>query len=261
MRQGSRAAQDAWDRNVTQRAAEQRRLRVVADEQSGRNALRRSGFLFRQEVRAGGAIAGRTARGTASAAGFDAGGWWALALYMLSTIVLLALLRSMLEGRGPAALEKTLGWTGSAVQRFFSPTDPLIGQGPATSSASSGTSAAAAGGAAVGAAASRVGRLVAVPANVATRAGIRLDAGIAGTAEAIARRFGVRINSGYRDAATNREVGGAQGSDHLKGAAVDYTGSQTALRALYQWAQRQGFPYVEPWSQTGGSHVHISFAR
>jgi len=77
----------------------------------------------------------------------------------------------------------------------------------------------------------------------------------------ITRTFGVTVSSGYRTAAHNAEVGGAPNSDHLTGNAVDFVGSPTALRRLYQWAIKAGFPYVEPWSQTGGSHVHISFAR
>lgn len=76
---------------------------------------------------------------------------------------------------------------------------------------------------------------------------------------AITRMFGVTVSSGYRTAQHNAEVGGAPNSDHLTGNAVDFVGSQSALQKLQAWAGR--FWYVEPWSQTGGTHVHISFNR
>lgn len=103
--------------------------------------------------------------------------------------------------------------------------------------------------------------LAAVPLNLATRKGIGLDQQVLPEAERIAQQFGVKVNSGYRSPAHNAQVGGAQGSDHLTGDAVDFTGSPAAMQALQQWALRQRFPYVEPWSQTGGSHVHISLRR
>lgn len=78
--------------------------------------------------------------------------------------------------------------------------------------------------------------------------------------EAITRKFGVRVNSGYRSAAHNAAVGGAPSSDHLKGNAIDFVGSPQQMKSLYQWAQGK-FPYIEPWGQAGGNHVHISFIR
>lgn len=76
----------------------------------------------------------------------------------------------------------------------------------------------------------------------------------------ITRKFGVRVNSGYRSPEHNAEVGGAPHSDHLTGNAIDFVGTPQQMRALYQWAQGR-FPYVEPWGQAGGNHVHISFIR
>jgi hypothetical protein len=103
-------------------------------------------------------------------------------------------------------------------------------------------------------------RLAPVPSSYATRGGIQLDAAVLPAAEQLAQRFGLRINSGYRSPQHNAAVGGAQHSDHLTGDAVDFTGSQQAMRALYRWAQGR-FPYVEPWGQAGGNHVHISLRR
>lgn len=103
-------------------------------------------------------------------------------------------------------------------------------------------------------------RLQAVPLGLATRPGIQLDARVASEADRIAKQFGVRVNSGYRSAQHNAQVGGAPNSDHLTGDAVDYVGTPQQMRALYQWAQGR-FPYVEPWAQAGGNHVHISFRR
>lgn len=100
-----------------------------------------------------------------------------------------------------------------------------------------------------------------IPAGFATRKGIRVSAGLVPQVEGIVKQFGVKVNSGYRTAAHNAEVGGAPHSDHLSGGAVDFTGTQQQMKALYQWAQTQHFAYVEPWDQAGGNHVHISFRR
>jgi len=104
-------------------------------------------------------------------------------------------------------------------------------------------------------------KIVPVPPQFATRGGISVTAPTLSQAEQLSRQFGVKINSGYRSPKHNAEVGGAPNSDHLSGNAVDFVGSPKAMRALYNYAQSHGYAYVEPWSQTGGSHVHISFAR
>lgn len=103
------------------------------------------------------------------------------------------------------------------------------------------------------------GRFVTVPDATATRAGILLAPSALSSAEQIARQFGVRINSGYRDPSHNAVVGGAQNSDHLRGDAVDFVGSPQQLASLYKYAQGR-YPYVEPMSQAK-DHVHISFYR
>lgn len=78
--------------------------------------------------------------------------------------------------------------------------------------------------------------------------------------ESITKKFGVRVNSAYRSPQHNATVGGAPHSDHLSGNAIDFVGTPQQMRALYQWAQGK-FPYIEPWDQAGGNHVHISFIR
>lgn len=103
--------------------------------------------------------------------------------------------------------------------------------------------------------------LAAVPVTLATRKGITLDQRVLPEAEQIAEQFGVRVNSGYRSPAHNAQVGGAEHSDHLTGDAVDFTGTPAQMAALQAWALKQKFPYVEPTSQTHGSHVHISLRR
>lgn len=103
--------------------------------------------------------------------------------------------------------------------------------------------------------------LAAVPLGLETRKGIQVDNSILPAVEQVAQQFGVKVNSGYRSAAHNAQVGGAEHSDHLTGDAVDFTGSPQQMAALQAWALKQKFPYVEPTSQTHGSHVHISFRR
>lgn len=99
-----------------------------------------------------------------------------------------------------------------------------------------------------------------LPPAFVTRDGIQVDRQYLSVIEQLASQFGVKVNSGYRTKDQNTAAGGADGSDHLTGDAVDFTGSPDALRALYTYAQGK-FPYIEPWGDTGGSHVHISFAR
>lgn len=96
--------------------------------------------------------------------------------------------------------------------------------------------------------------------SLGTREGIAVNAKVLPEVTKIAQSFGVRVNSGYRSPEHNKAVGGAEHSDHLGGNAVDFVGPPEAMRKLYQWAQGR-FPYVEPWDQAKGNHVHISFIR
>lgn len=89
--------------------------------------------------------------------------------------------------------------------------------------------------------------------------GIQVDPAIAPEVQSVVGQFGVHPTSGYRSPSHNAEVGGATHSDHLSGDAVDFGGSPQQLAALYAWALKQRFPYVEPMGQAK-DHVHISFA-
>lgn len=111
----------------------------------------------------------------------------------------------------------------------------------------------------------RTGRLVLVPAERATRPGIRLDVAFLPLALGIAESFGLRILSGYRDPGRNAQVGGVERSDHLCGAAADLIGAMGAMKAAQRWAATQGFAYVDgPVTNRDGNHgdhVHVSFVR
>lgn len=103
-------------------------------------------------------------------------------------------------------------------------------------------------------------KLAIVPGQWDTRPGIQVNSQILPSVLDITKKFGVKVNSGYRSAEHNAAVGGASHSDHLGGNAVDFTGDPSAMHRLYNWAQGR-FPYIEPWDQAGGNHVHISFIR
>lgn len=131
-----------------------------------------------------------------------------------------------------------------------------LGGGTPTTDAPVATAPASAAAAGGGASSTR---FVSVPAAIAARTGIMLDPAVFPSAADIARQFGVRINSGYRDPAHNKSIGGASNSDHLRGDAVDFIGAPQQLAALYKYAQGR-YPYVEPMAQAK-DHVHISFRR
>lgn len=97
------------------------------------------------------------------------------------------------------------------------------------------------------------------PGKLAAVDGIEVDPLIAAAVGGVVNRFGVTPTSGYRSPSHNAAVGGVSGSDHLTGDAVDFSGSPSALTALYKYAQAR-FPYVEPMAQAK-NHVHISFRR
>lgn len=73
---------------------------------------------------------------------------------------------------------------------------------------------------------------------------------------AIYKRFSTLVSSAYRTVKENEDAGGATNSDHLRGWAVDFVGMN--YKALYTWALKQKYPYVEPMSQSV-THCHISF--
>lgn len=86
----------------------------------------------------------------------------------------------------------------------------------------------------------------------------------------IAERFNVSVTSQCRDKEKNKEVGGAENSDHLWCGALDLGGDRESLREVAQWAEQQsGDPgqapfriVLHPWNDEGHPrHVHISFHR
>lgn len=103
--------------------------------------------------------------------------------------------------------------------------------------------------------------LTKLPASVcANGRTVYVDSRIASQVVAVCGQFGVQAYSGRRF---------EPGSDHNCGAAVDFTGSDTNQRALYDYAKGVGTWWVEPWNMshtigaagTTGPHVHISFFR
>ena len=95
------------------------------------------------------------------------------------------------------------------------------------------------------------GRLVEVPVEVAARRGILLDEAVAAQAIALARRFGLRISSGYRDPGTNAATSGRSRSDHLCGLAADFSGPLPAMARLELWAAR---PELRLGGRPGAQH-------
>lgn len=89
-------------------------------------------------------------------------------------------------------------------------------------------------------------------------------------AQQVENRFGVTMTSHCRDEQKNREVGGAEKSDHLWCGAFDVGGDRENLRQVAEWAENQvGDPgdspfriVLHPWNDSEHSrHVHISFHR
>lgn len=71
----------------------------------------------------------------------------------------------------------------------------------------------------------------------------------------------VTVNSGYRCAALNRLVGGAEGSQHTRGQAADITvGSRKANRKLFELICRSGLPFDQLIDESGYAWIHISWS-
>jgi uncharacterized protein YcbK (DUF882 family) len=73
---------------------------------------------------------------------------------------------------------------------------------------------------------------------------------------------GLRITSGRRSRARNRWVGGVPNSFHLRGRAIDVTGSRAELAAAAStaWAQRVGPSCTGPEEVIDeGDHLHIAW--
>jgi Peptidase M15 len=237
---------------------------------SARDALRRTGVRVGERGSRAGRYAGRRVAAPTLAAGR---GFGDLALWALGAVLGLAILDLALSPRGSSGVSRVLDLASGGFSKLLDPHDPIIGKGEpapldigagvppesqAVAERRAGVAPEILGG--LGRAGHVRGRLVPLAPDVTQgHRRILLDSRFAGEAAAIARRFGVKISSGYRDPAHNAEVGGARNSDHLRGDAADFVGSPAALAALRRWAQGR-FPYIEP-PTPAEPHVHISFAR
>lgn len=103
-----------------------------------------------------------------------------------------------------------------------------------------------------------------------------------GWAENLAKKYGVRVSSTFRDPGANAATGGSKSSRHMvRGGAADFGGTPAQMRALADSAIRSG-QYAEVfydplgyyWDSNGGKgrvvkggigghsdHVHISYGR
>jgi hypothetical protein len=247
-----------------------------------REVLKRTGFRLGDEGKAAKDELSSLGRGVSALGAGDfgstAGG---LALTVLAGLLGLILLDLLISERGSSITSALIKWTGGALNRVVSPTDPLTSPGagtaaPAPSGATVTASGAGAsapkntpGGAGGATPASRYGeplyptpsgKIVPIPGTAAS-----IDSAYVLFVGWISKAFGVTVTSGYRSPAANAAAGGATNSDHLSGLAVDFGGSASALDRLYKWALAFGFPYVESPAQAvalgEGPHVHISFFR
>lgn len=288
-----RAAGQTWPNARTRNAAlrdtrrlgdgggPSRKTAGTGEKFSARRALRRAGFGFADEARGMAADTAQLGRGLERiGAGDFTGSAGGLAVAIVGGILGLLLLDLLVSSRGASIAGAGLRWSGGALQRLVSPSDPLTRPGSSTTSTPSapapatatgkapanrspGTSTRTSWGADYGGPLypTPAGRLVPIPG----AAGHTVDAAYSGFVGWIERQFGVVATSGYRDPAANAAAGGAPGSDHLRGLAVDFGGSAAAMERLYRWALGFGFPYVESPAQAvaagEGPHVHISFFR
>lgn len=86
--------------------------------------------------------------------------------------------------------------------------------------------------------------------------------------EAVRAAFGGKplvIKSWFRSPVVNHKVGGAVGSDHLFGLAVDFhiegLASDKAADDLHQWCVRSGFPVDQIITHQSRGHIHIGFGK
>lgn len=248
-----------------------RRLRSVPDPKpakakpafSARRVLSRTGFRLRDEFTPGLASIGKVVTGQTRTSGIST-----FALAVLGGLLSLVLLDLLVSNRGSSITSSALSWMSGALTRLTSPTDPLTAPGHTSPLAAATQAQTTTQGVVTSpvapllpvAAGKPTGRSAPVPGTT-----VAVDAAYLSLTEWIAKTFGVTVTSGWRSVVDNSKAGGAPGSDHLTGRAVDFGGSAPALARLYSWANAAGFPYVESPAQAvalgEGPHVHISFWR
>lgn len=70
----------------------------------------------------------------------------------------------------------------------------------------------------------------------------------------------ITVNSGYRSPALNKAVGGAAGSQHVKGEAADITaGSRESNKRLFELVLELGLPFDQLIDEKDFSWVHVSY--
>lgn len=72
----------------------------------------------------------------------------------------------------------------------------------------------------------------------------------------------IGVNSGYRSAELNREVGGAKNSQHLRGEACDITtGTKENNRKLFDLIVASDIPFDQLIDESGYKWLHISYCK
>ena len=72
----------------------------------------------------------------------------------------------------------------------------------------------------------------------------------------------IGVNSGYRSAELNREVGGAKNSQHLRGEAADITtGTKENNRKLFDLIVASEIPFDQLIDESGYKWLHISYCK
>lgn len=70
----------------------------------------------------------------------------------------------------------------------------------------------------------------------------------------------ITVNSGYRSPELNKAVGGAAGSQHMRGEAADITtGSREGNRRLFSMIAESGYEFDQLIDERGYSWLHVSY--
>jgi hypothetical protein len=90
--------------------------------------------------------------------------------------------------------------------------------------------------------------------------GRKIDRSVLGYAEQISRLFpNLRFTSGHRDAGANARANGVPNSWHLKGRAMDWSGSARDMQNAAAWARQNGAREVLIHNAGSGTHLHTAW--